>query len=164
MGAGAAKGVKAKKGGEAWMLNQSNKDPAKVTAAKQALKGKLSKPMPKKTAQVPFVDRQSLGYVSPPPPPQQPKPICPPTLSFVLPSNLYVFPLTSAAATQLGLYSAVSGCIYYHSLQAQIGNTCMTSYTLLVLWCLVTACGLLTASRQPVARLSHTHLAQTEGL
>ncbi len=56
VGAGAAKGVKAKKGGEAWMLNQSNKDPAKVTAAKQALKGKLSKPMPKKTAQVPFVD------------------------------------------------------------------------------------------------------------
>lgn len=38
------------------MLNQSNKEPAKVTAAKQALKGKLSKPMPKKTAQVPFVD------------------------------------------------------------------------------------------------------------
>ena len=38
------------------MLNQSNKDPTKVTAAKQALKGKLSKPMPKKTAQVFFVD------------------------------------------------------------------------------------------------------------
>ena len=55
-GAGAAQGVKAKKGGEAWMLNQSNKDPAKLTAAKQALTGKLSKPMPKKTAQVFFVN------------------------------------------------------------------------------------------------------------
>ncbi len=42
------------------MLNQSNKDPAKVTAAKQALKGKLSKPMPKKTAQVSFVDSSVL--------------------------------------------------------------------------------------------------------
>lgn len=42
------------------MLNQSNKDPAKVTAAKQALKGKLSKPMPKKTTEVSFVDSSVL--------------------------------------------------------------------------------------------------------
>ncbi len=49
--AGAFKGVRAKKGGEAWTLSQSRKDPAKVTAAKQALKGKLCKPMPKKTTQ-----------------------------------------------------------------------------------------------------------------
>lgn len=47
--AGASKGVKTKKGGEAWALSQSSKDPAKVTAAKQALKGKLSKPMLKKS-------------------------------------------------------------------------------------------------------------------
>ena len=63
-GAGAAQGVQAKKGGEAWMLNQSNKDSAKVTAAKQALTGKLSKPMPKKTAQVFFVN-SSVIYTMP---------------------------------------------------------------------------------------------------
>lgn len=45
-------GVHTKKGGEAWTLSQSTKDPAKVTAAKQALKGKLSKPVAEKPAQV----------------------------------------------------------------------------------------------------------------
>ena len=45
---GSAKAVKNKKGGEAWTLNQSSKDPRKVNAAKQALTGKLSKPVLKK--------------------------------------------------------------------------------------------------------------------
>lgn len=45
-------GVHSKKGGEAWTLSESTKDSAKVTAAQQALKGKLSKPMSEKLAQV----------------------------------------------------------------------------------------------------------------
>ncbi|KAL3148288.1 hypothetical protein ABBQ38_013754 [Trebouxia sp. C0009 RCD-2024] len=50
-GAGPVKKVKSKSGGEAWALNQSSKDPARVTAAKQALTGKLSKSIPKKPVQ-----------------------------------------------------------------------------------------------------------------
>lgn len=49
--AGPVKKVKSKSGGEAWALNQSSKDPARVTAAKQALTGKLSKSIPKKPVQ-----------------------------------------------------------------------------------------------------------------
>lgn len=45
-------GLNTKKRGEAWTLSQSTKDPAKVTAAEHALKGKLSKPVAKKAAQV----------------------------------------------------------------------------------------------------------------
>ena len=41
--------MKTKKGGEAWTLSQSSKDPAKVNAAKQAVNSRLSKPVPKKT-------------------------------------------------------------------------------------------------------------------
>lgn len=47
---GVSKAAKAKKGGEAWTLSQSSKDPAKVNAAKQALKGKLSGPLTKKAS------------------------------------------------------------------------------------------------------------------
>ncbi|KAL3136932.1 hypothetical protein ABBQ32_006538 [Trebouxia sp. C0010 RCD-2024] len=50
-GAGTPKHVKSKSGGEAWALNQSSKDPARVTAAKQALTSKLGKSVPKKPVQ-----------------------------------------------------------------------------------------------------------------
>lgn len=49
--AGTPKHVKSKSGGEAWALNQSSKDPARVTAAKQALTSKLGKSVPKKPVQ-----------------------------------------------------------------------------------------------------------------
>ena len=96
-----------------------------------------------------------IGVRQPPPPPTPPKhskPISPPTLSFVLPCNLQVFPLTRAATTQLGLSSAVSGCIHYHSLQAQTGKACshdqlhvaglaVPNDSLRVAYSLTTACG-----------------------
>lgn len=49
--AGVPTAAKSKSGGEAWALHQSSKDPARVTAAKQALTGKLSKSVPKKPVQ-----------------------------------------------------------------------------------------------------------------
>ena len=66
--AGLLKNVKPKSGGEAWALNQSSKDPVRVTAAKQALVGKLSKSAPKKAvlAQVRHLKRAHTKHHKPP--------------------------------------------------------------------------------------------------
>ena len=49
---GASQDIKSRKGGKAWSLNQSAKEPKKVIAAKKAIAGMISKPVIKKKTQV----------------------------------------------------------------------------------------------------------------